>query len=282
MSVLSARGAGVRHHRRWLVRGLDLTVEPGETVAVVGPPGSGRTSTLLMLARRLRLSEGTLSLSGTAALAHVTGVNDPEPVFTVREHVEERLALLGRPRREAGAVPLRGLDPGLRGRDLTPYQKQVLGLVLAGLAGPAVIALDGVDAGLDERERAELWEMLGELAGNGVTVLVTAREVDPSRVTRVVHLSDPQTGEPGRAVVESTPQPGPAPASEAEPAAEAVEAEQEEPEQGEPEQEEPEQEEPKKEEPEQEEPEQEEAEEKEPEREEVTDQAGANEERGKQ
>src|SRR4051812_4320967 len=116
MPVLSATGAGVRHHRRWLLHGLDLTVEAGQTVAVVGPPGSGRTSTLLALARRLRLSEGKIHLSGTASLGHVAGVNDPEPVFTVREHVRERLALLGRSRREADRVDLRGLDPGLRGR----------------------------------------------------------------------------------------------------------------------------------------------------------------------
>ncbi|BCJ42423.1 hypothetical protein GCM10010168_08350 [Actinoplanes ianthinogenes] len=203
MAVLSATGAGVRHHKRWLVRDLDLTVEAGETVAVVGPPGSGRTSTLLMLARRLRSSAGTVAVSGTAVLAHVAGVTDPEPVFTVLEHVEERLALLGRPRREAGAVPLHGLEPGLRGRELTPYQKQVLGLVLAGLAKPAVIALDGVDAGLDARERGELWGLLGELTAGGLAVLVTAREVDPARVSRVVHLSDPQAAEPGRVVVQS-------------------------------------------------------------------------------
>ncbi|WP_436527026.1 ATP-binding cassette domain-containing protein [Actinoplanes sp. HUAS TT8] len=205
MSVLSATGAGVRHHRRWLLRDLDLTVGPGETVAVAGPPGSGRTSTLLALAGRLRLSTGKVSLFGTAALAHVAGVNDPEPVFTVREHVRERLALLGRPRREAAEVELHGLDPDLPGRDLTPYQKQVLGLILARLGGPALIALDGVDSGLDAEERAALWALIGELTAEGVAVLVTAREVDPGRVARVVHLSDPQSGEPGRAVVKESP-----------------------------------------------------------------------------
>src|SRR5689334_3988203 len=100
MAVLIATGAGVRHHRRWLLRDLDLTVEAGETVAVAGPPGSGRTSTLLALARRLRLSRGEVSLFGTAALGHVAGVNELEPVFTVLEHVRERLALLGRSPRE--------------------------------------------------------------------------------------------------------------------------------------------------------------------------------------
>ena len=58
MSVLTAHGAGVRHRGRWLFRDLDVTVEPGELVAVVGPPGSGRTTLLLALADRFRLSAG--------------------------------------------------------------------------------------------------------------------------------------------------------------------------------------------------------------------------------
>jgi ABC-2 type transport system ATP-binding protein len=60
--------------------------------------------------------------------------------------------------------------------------------VLAQLEGPRVIALDGVDEGLDNREQAELWEVLAGLAEAGVAVLVTARDVDPERVTTVVRL----------------------------------------------------------------------------------------------
>ncbi|MBO3739507.1 ATP-binding cassette domain-containing protein [Actinoplanes flavus] len=204
MAVLTASGAGVRHHRRWLVRNLDLRVDAGETVAVIGPPGSGRTSTLLALARRLRLTTGRIEIGGTAALAHVPGVEEPEPVFTVREHVEERLALLGRPRRAAATAPLYGLHPDLRGRDLSPYQRHLLGLALAMLTDPAVIALDGVDAGLDRAEQNALWSLLAEIAAGGAAVLVTAREVDPALVNHVVLLDDPRTGTPGRPLVTST------------------------------------------------------------------------------
>jgi ABC-2 type transport system ATP-binding protein len=188
MSVLIAQGVGVRQRRRWLFRDLDVTVEPGEVVAVVGPPGSGRTTALLTLARRFRLSAGSLSVSGTASLGHVPDVEEPEPVFTVAEHVRERLALLGRRRDEAAAVDLRGLDAKTQGRDLTPYEKQVLGLILAGLSGPQLIALDGLDDGLDSSEQQALWEQIGAIAEGGTAVLVTAREVDPERVARMIEL----------------------------------------------------------------------------------------------
>jgi ABC-2 type transport system ATP-binding protein len=188
MPVLEARGAGVRHRRRWLFRDLDVTVEPGEIVAVVGPPGSGRTTALLTLAGRFRLSAGSLSVARTPSLGHVPEAEAPEPVFTVAEHVRERLALLGRPRSEAPGTELHGLDPGRQGRDLTPYEKQVLGLVLARLGGPRVIALDGLDDGLDAVEQEQLWKLIDELAEEGIAVLLTARAVDPGRVTKVIEL----------------------------------------------------------------------------------------------
>jgi ABC-2 type transport system ATP-binding protein len=196
MPVLSATGAGVRHRRRWIFRDLDVIAEPGDLVAVVGVPGSGRTTVMLALARRFRLSAGKVDLFGTAALGYVPDVEQPEPVFSVAEHVRERLALLGRPSRDAATVladGLYGLDPALKGWQLTPYQKQVLGLALARLGNPAVIALDGVDDGLDAGEQAELWRILGELAAAGVAVVVTAREIDPDRVATVIRLADQQT-----------------------------------------------------------------------------------------
>jgi len=187
MSVLVARGAGVRKGRGWLFRDLDVTVEPGELVAVAGRPGSGRTTVLLALARRFRLSAGRVDISGTASLAHVPDVQTPEPVLTVAEHIRERLALLGRPRSQAADVDLRGLDPAKKGRDLTPYEKQVLGLILARLSSPSVIALDGLD-GLNTAESEALWTELGELTAAGVAVLVTARETDQPPATTVIRL----------------------------------------------------------------------------------------------
>jgi ABC-2 type transport system ATP-binding protein len=196
MPVLTAGGAGVRHRRRWLFRDLDVAVEPGEIVAVVGPPGSGRTTLLLALAGRFRLTAGTVTAAGPIALGYVPDVTAPEPVYTVAEHVRERLALQGRPRRGASPrarraaddVDLRGLDPRMLGRDLSPFQRQVLGIVLAGLAEPAVIALDGFDDGLDAAERAALWRLITEMAGAGTAVILTAREVDPAAGVSVIRL----------------------------------------------------------------------------------------------
>jgi ABC-2 type transport system ATP-binding protein len=188
MPVLTASGAGVRQRRRWLFQDLDVSVEPGVVVAVVVPPGSGRTTLLLSLARRFRLTAGKVAVDGVAALGHVPGVTDPEPVFTVAEHVRERRALLGR--RHAAPSDLLGLDPHKKGRDLTPYEKQLLGLVLALMANPRVIALDGLDDGLDADEQAWLLKELNEIAAGGTAVVCTARDIDPDLVTTVLRLGE--------------------------------------------------------------------------------------------
>jgi ABC-type branched-subunit amino acid transport system ATPase component len=191
MPLIEATGAGVRHRSRWVFRDLDVAVDPGEIVAVAGRPGSGRTTVLLSLVKRIRLTTGTVALGGRAALGHVPDVEQPEPTFTVAEHVRERLTLLGRPRRDADDViagGLLGLDPRSKGWELTPYERQVLGLVLALLERPQIIALDGVDDGLNAREQAALWAELERIAGTGVALLASVREADADRVTTIVHL----------------------------------------------------------------------------------------------
>ncbi|MFG3555654.1 ATP-binding cassette domain-containing protein [Micromonospora sp. NPDC047557] len=303
--VVEARGLGLRTSRGWVFRGVDLAVKAGELHAIVGAPGSGRTSLLLALANRFPTSEGQLELRAAAALGQVAGVHEPDPELTVAEHISERLSLLGRRadragptalrpgaagelpaaeiadkaetesqaeaesqaegqaevegqaeaeadaevegqaevedqaggggrgapdrrstgrrgffgygtvggrpagrrgsprqgRREAVAAVIEGaglgtdvpLDPASRGRDLTPVQRQILGLVLATLAGPGLILADDIDAGTDGADRALLWDLLGRLTDRGIAVVVTAREVEAHAPSIVHRLGPPET-----------------------------------------------------------------------------------------
>ncbi|MEU5945344.1 ABC transporter ATP-binding protein [Micromonospora sp. NPDC047465] len=218
MVVVEARGLGLRTRRGWVFRDVDLTAAAGELHAVTGPPGSGRTSLLLALAGRFPTSEGRLTRHGPAALGQVAGVHEPDPALTVAEHVRERLLLLGPvPRRRRQLVPVAALrarrayrrdafaaaiagagftgevpfDPDTRGRDLTPLERQVLGLVLATLGGPQLIVADDVDAGCDAPERARLWATLARLADQGYAVVASARAVEADSPAIVHRLGDP-------------------------------------------------------------------------------------------
>ncbi|MEV4492682.1 ATP-binding cassette domain-containing protein [Micromonospora coxensis] len=218
MKIVEAQGLGLRTRRGWVFRDVDLTAEAGELHAVTGPPGSGRTSLLLALAGRFPHNAGTLRTHGPVALGQVAGVHEPDPALTVAEHIQERLLLLGPvPRRRRRLVPVAAvrarrayrrnalatalsgagftddvpLDPDVHGRDLTPVQRQVLGLVLATLSGPSLIVADDVDAGSDAPERAWLWAALTRLADQGYAVVASARAVEPGTRAHVHRLGDP-------------------------------------------------------------------------------------------
>jgi ABC-2 type transport system ATP-binding protein len=217
MEIVEANGLGLRTRRGWVYRDVDLTASAGELHAVTGPPGSGRTSLLLALAGRFPHTEGELRRRGPAALGQVAGVHEPDPTLTVAEHIQERLLLLGPvPRRRRQLVPVAAvrarrayrrdafaaaiagagftdvpLDPDVYGRDLTPVQRQVLGLVLASLSGPNLIVADDVDAGSDAPERQQVWTALARLADQGYAVIASARAVEPGSPAIVHRIGDP-------------------------------------------------------------------------------------------
>ncbi|MFC4145463.1 ATP-binding cassette domain-containing protein [Micromonospora mangrovi] len=217
MKIVEATGLGLRTRRGWVYRDVDLTAEAGELHAVTGPPGSGRTSLLLALAGRFPHTDGELRRRGPAALGQVAGVHEPDPTLTVAEHLQERLLLLGPvPRRRRQLVPVAAvrarrayrrdafaaaiagagftdvpLDPDVYGRDLTPVQRQVLGLVLASLSGPSLIVADDVDAGSDAPERQWIWDALARLADQGYAVVASARAVEAGSTAIVHRIGDP-------------------------------------------------------------------------------------------
>lgn len=217
MKIVEATGLGLRTRRGWTYRDVDLSAGAGELHAVTGPPGSGRTSLLLTLAGRFPHTDGELRRRGPAALGQVAGVHEPDPTLTVAEHIQERLLLLGPvPRRRRQLVPVAAvrarrayrrdafaaalagagltdapLDPHRYGRDLTPVERQVLGLVLASLSGPHLIVADDVDAGSDAPERHWMWATLGRLADQGYAVIVSARAVEPGATAIEHRIGDP-------------------------------------------------------------------------------------------
>ncbi|MEV2238491.1 ABC transporter ATP-binding protein [Micromonospora sp. NPDC049891] len=192
-----------------VLRGLDLTVEPGETLAVVGATGSGK-STLLSLVPRLHdVSAGRITLDGhdlrdlrLASLRGLVGVAFEEPTLFSMS-VWENLTL-GRP--DAGEDEVRAalalaqaefaydLPWGLRtrlgeqGLSLSGGQRQRLALARAVLIRPAVLVLDDPLSALDVHTEALVESALKRVLRNTTALLVVHRPSTIALADRVALL----------------------------------------------------------------------------------------------
>ena len=194
-----------------ILSGVDLDVEPGETMAIVGATGSGKTTLLSLIPRLYDPTSGRVTLDGVDvrdltldALRRNVGVAFEDPLLfsaSVRENL-----LMGRP--EATEEDLRaalevaqagfvdrlpwGLDTrvGEQGLSLSGGQRQRLALARAVLAQPRVIVLDDPLSALDVHTE-HLVEQALETVLDGVTGLLVVHRPSTIRLAdRVALLQD--------------------------------------------------------------------------------------------
>jgi energy-coupling factor transport system ATP-binding protein len=176
---------------RDVLRGIDLALEPGERVALMGRNGAGKTTLLRAAAGLLEPARGRISTPrGCALLTHSPGD------LLVRERVSDELP------GEAGRQALASVglewaaeaDP----RDLSGGERQrlALALVMAGRAEdgrmPGLVGLDEPTRGMDRARKEELARWAGALADGGASVVIATHDVEFASVfaERVVLLGD--------------------------------------------------------------------------------------------
>ncbi|WP_433267894.1 ABC transporter ATP-binding protein [Actinosynnema sp. CS-041913] len=197
---------------REVLRGVDLDIRPGETVALVGATGSGKTTVTALVPRLTDVTSGRVTIDGVdvreldlAELRTVVGTAFEEPILfsaSVTENValgnedvdeaRVREALqVARAEEFVDALPW-GLDTriGEQGLSLSGGQRQRLALARAVVGHPAVLVLDDPLSALDVHTEAEVEAALHRVL-TGVTALVVAHR--PSTVQladRVAMLVD--------------------------------------------------------------------------------------------
>jgi ABC-2 type transport system ATP-binding protein len=202
---------------RVAVDGLDLDVHRGEVFGLLGPNGSGKTTTIRILCGLLHPT------SGTAEVVGIDVVREPERVRTRIGYMSQRfglyddLTVLENVRFYGGLYGLRGHDLrarideladelGFGGRmsqmagTLSGGWKQRLALACATAHRPDLLFLDEPTAGVDPAARQRFWEHIGRLRAEGTTILLTTHYMDEAeRCERLVFLSA------GRLIAEGSP-----------------------------------------------------------------------------
>lgn len=194
----------------WTLRGISFRIEPGETVALVGPSGAGKTTIAALIPRFWDVQQGRVSLDGIDVrelrLAELRGAVGlvPQETLLFSGSVRENIAY-GRPgatdaevvaaARAAHAHEFVQLLPdgydtrvGERGVKLSGGQRQRIALARAVLKDPAVLILDEATSSLDAESEALIEDALNHLLRGRTTLIIAHRLSTVRRADRLLVL----------------------------------------------------------------------------------------------
>ena len=201
------------------LRGIDLQVAPGETIALVGQTGAGKSTVMKLFARfydpdggRVRVDDYDLRDLDLSAFRHQLGYV-PQEAFLFSGTVRDNIAY-GRPgasdadvERAARAVGAHDFIAGLpggylhelseRGRSLSAGQRQLVALARAELVDPAVLLLDEATSNLDLATEARVAAAMHQVSRNRTTVLIAHRLQTAQSADRIIVLDHGQVAEVG-------------------------------------------------------------------------------------
>ena len=226
-TVLTARGLWKSYGGVHALAGFDLEVARGETVALVGANGSGKTTALRALAGALPVDRGEITLDGrplagqepaVLAEAGVVRTLQQTSTFSTLTALESALVGAGLHARSSGALRTIASTPKARAESralraaalealsfvglsehawrpaalLDGFQQRLLMLAAALATRPRVLLLDEPSAGAAAAEQAGLVEILRELHARGISLLVVEHNLPLVRAVadRVVVMAD--------------------------------------------------------------------------------------------
>ncbi|HEY6295562.1 MAG TPA: ABC transporter ATP-binding protein [Streptosporangiaceae bacterium] len=201
------------------IDGVSLSIEPGETVALVGQTGAGKSTLVKLVARFYDVTGGAVLVDGTdvrdydlASYRHRLGVVPQESYLfagTVRDSIKYARPDASDAEAEAAARAtgahdmISGLPGGYdhqvaeRGRNLSAGQRQLIALARAQLADPAILLLDEATAALDLAAEAAVNHAISELTAARTTIVVAHRLTTAARADRIVVMDSGRIAEIG-------------------------------------------------------------------------------------
>jgi ABC-2 type transport system ATP-binding protein len=191
--VLEISGVCAGYGDVTILRGLDLVIEAGEILALLGANGAGKTTTLNLLLGFVQPHSGRVRVQGVdpiaepaAARRHLAYIPENVALYehlSARENVAYLLDLAEQPAGPEAvgeALAAAGLDRSAHDRRVSGFSKGMRQKVAIGLAlarKVPVLLLDEPTSGLDPQATAEFNRLLGVLRGQGVAVLMVTHDL---------------------------------------------------------------------------------------------------------
>jgi len=203
--VIDVHGVTKKFGGRTVVNNIPMQVRHGEIYGFLGPNGSGKTTFLRMLCGLLKPDAGSGQCLGfdfrtqSSEIKKQVGYMTQRFSFyedlTIEENLDFIARIYGVPQRKAA------VEKSLERLGMTKRRKQLAGELSGGwkqrlalsaclIHEPQLLLLDEPTAGVDPKARRDFWDEIQQLAGGGLTVLITTHYMDEAeRCNRVAYIS---------------------------------------------------------------------------------------------
>ena len=190
--MLKIEGLTKVYGQRSVLRGLNLSIPPGQIYGLLGPNGAGKTTTINILCNLLNADAGSIQVNNhpvSKATKHWIGVAPQENLIYKSLTCAENLDFFGRiyglskPQRrqhvwsclEAVGLADRANSPA---ETLSGGMQRRLSMAIALIHQPKLVVLDEPTTGLDIEARYEVWELIRTLQQQGITIRLTTHLLD--------------------------------------------------------------------------------------------------------